>query len=112
MQIQVTTDHNIEGNQALFDQVNAAVSEALGSFSAHITRVEVHLSDENGDKKTGVNAFRCVMEVRLSGRKPEVVTEDATTLEQSFSGAAEKLARLVVNIRGRERAKEKAEKGG
>ena len=112
MQIQITTDHNIEGHQPLLDQVRATVSEAVGSFSAHITRVEVHLSDENSDKKTGVNAFRCVMEAKLAGQKPAVVTDDATSLDQSIAGAAEKLARLIVSIRGRERAKQKAESGG
>ena len=105
MQIQVNTDHNIEGHEALIEQVTATVTDALGRFSAHITRVEVHLSDENSDKKSGASDFRCVMEARLEGRKPEAVTERAATVEQAVAGAADKLAHRVEHIRGREHEK-------
>jgi hypothetical protein len=44
MQIQINTDSNIEGNDRLAQQVEAAVRDALDQFSAQITRVEVHLS--------------------------------------------------------------------
>ncbi|CAN5507503.1 hypothetical protein BH09MYX1_BH09MYX1_55530 [soil metagenome] len=50
MQIQVNTDKNIVGHEALVAQVKATVADALSHVSAHITRVEVHLSDENGEK--------------------------------------------------------------
>lgn len=101
MQIQVNTDHNIEGHEALIAQVKGVVESALSRYSAHITRVEVHLSDENSDKKSGVNDMRCVMEARLEGRKPVAVTEHATTVEQAVDGAADKLARLIESSRDR-----------
>ena len=47
MQIITNTDVNIEGNEALSRQVSSVVEAALSRFSDHITRVEVHLSDEN-----------------------------------------------------------------
>ena len=46
MQIQVNTDHKIEGHEALAAQVRGVVKNALSRMSDHITRVEVHLSDE------------------------------------------------------------------
>src|SRR5512133_1202245 len=94
MQIQMYTDHNIEGHQALAAQVNDVVDSALRRFSDHITRVEVHLSDENGDK-SGQNDKRCVMEAHLEGRQPIAVTHQAATLEQAIDGAADKLTRLI-----------------
>jgi len=50
MQVQINTDHNIEGREALAAYVSGVVEAALSRISDHITRVEVHLSDENSDK--------------------------------------------------------------
>ena len=61
MQIQINMDHNIDGREALADQVRGVVQTALNRVSDHITRVEVHLSDGNGEKR-GENDKRCVME--------------------------------------------------
>lgn len=94
MQIQFNTDHNIPAREALTAQVNGAVENALSRFSEHITRVEVHLSDENGDK-SGPSDKRCAIEARLEGRQPIAVTHHAATSEQAIDGAADKLLRLV-----------------
>ncbi len=90
MQIQVNTDKNIEGHEALVGQVEAMVAKSLSHFRAHITRVEVHLSDENGDK-SGQRDKRCMIEARLEGRQPTAVTNEAATLLQAVAGAANKL---------------------
>jgi len=45
MQIQVNTDHNIDGHEALAAHVSGLVESALDRASEYITRVEVHLSD-------------------------------------------------------------------
>ena len=50
MKVQVNTDHNIHGHEAFIEQIEANVEAALGQLSEHITRVEVHLSDENAKK--------------------------------------------------------------
>ena len=101
MQIQIDTDHNIEGNEALTAQVSSVVEYALSRFSDHITRVDVHLSDENSDKKGGDNDIRCLMEARLEGRQPIAVTHQAATLDQAVDGAADKLTRLIESTLGR-----------
>ena len=61
MQIQVNTDHNTDGREKVTDYVCGVVGHAVGHFSSHITRVEVHLGDENG-AKAGVDDKRCMME--------------------------------------------------
>jgi len=53
MQIQVNTDDNIEGRDAMTAGVEAVVTAALGRFGDQLTRVEVHISDE-GDVPTFV----------------------------------------------------------
>ncbi|MEP6933386.1 MAG: HPF/RaiA family ribosome-associated protein [Nitrospirota bacterium] len=101
MQIQINTDRNIKGREALATQVSGVVESALNLFSKHITRVEVHLSDENSDKKVSADDMRCVMEARLEGRQPIAVTHQAATLDQAVDGAADKLTRMIESTLGR-----------
>ena len=97
----MSTDGNIDGREALATQIDEVVKNALSRFSDQITRVEVHLSDQNSDKKEGDDDMRCMMEARLEGRKPIAVTNHAATVDQAFDGAAEKLARLIESTLGR-----------
>lgn len=91
MHIQINTDHNIQGYESAAATVRAAVEQALARFSTHITRVEVHLGDENASKR-GTDDKRCMMEARVEGQPPVAVTHHAATLGQAIDGAAEKLA--------------------
>lgn len=100
MQVQVNTGHNVEGSEDLVGRISGIVENALRHMSEHVTRVEVHLSDENGFKG-GPSDKRCVMEARLEGRQPIAVTEEAPNLDQSAMGAADKLARLIEHTLGR-----------
>ena len=100
MQIQVNTDNNIEGREKLAAWIRGTVETALSRESEHITRVEVHLTDENGDK-SGQNDKCCVMEARLEGRQPIAVTDRSDTLEQAVNGATGKLTRLIESTLGR-----------
>ncbi len=100
MQIQVNTDHSIEGHGALAVRIRGVVENALSRMSDHITRVEVHLTDERGPKK-GRNDKRCMMEARLEGRQPVAVADEAATVDLAVDGAAAKLARLVEHTLGK-----------
>lgn len=100
MQSQINTDRNIEGHEALATQVSGAVDSALSRFSAHITRVEVHLSDENSHKN-GQKDKRCMMEARLEGRQPIAATHQAATVDLAVDGAAGKVTRMIERTLGR-----------
>ena len=104
MHIQINTGRTIGGDEALSAYIRSLVEDALGTFKEHITRVEVHLSDEDGaerDRKVGQNDKRCMMEARLEGCNPLAVTAHADTLHQSVDSAASKLARLIASTLGR-----------
>jgi len=101
MQIQINTDHNIKGNAALTTRVSGVVETILHQFSDHITRVEIHLSDQNSDKKGGNDNMRCMMEARREGHQPFAVTHQASTLDQAVNGAADRLAGLIGSTLGR-----------
>ncbi len=100
MQVQINTGHRIQGHAALETYVGDAVEGAVGHWSEHITRIEVHVSDENGDK-SGKDDMRCMMEARLQGRQPVAVTEHAATLRQAVDGAVDKLAKVLESTLGR-----------
>ena len=100
MKIQLNTDDNIDGTEALAAYVSTTIEQTLARFSEYITRVEIHLSDENAGK-TGQNDQRCMLEARLEGRQPVAVTEHAATLEKAVHGAAQKLANLLDSALGR-----------
>ena len=97
MHVQINTDSNIEGDNALARYVEAVVRDTLDRFSEQVTRVEVHLSDENSDNKFGTNDKRCLLEVRLASRQPIAVSHQAPTLEQAVDGAAERVKRSLVS---------------
>ena len=100
MHIQINTDHNIEGHEALATHLSSIVASTLNRTSSHITRVEVHVSDENSHKN-GKNDKRCMMEARLENRPPVAVICHAETLHQAVEGAADKLIRSIESDLGR-----------
>lgn len=100
MQIQVNTDHNVEGHASLIHWIESELGNTLGRFSDHITRTEVHLSDENSGK-SGSNDKRCLIEARLSAHQPVAVSHHGESIDEAFRGAAEKLKRALESTLGR-----------
>ena len=98
MIIQVNTDNHIEGRDELAAEVESVVDNSMANYRDQITRVEVHLSDENSLVRGGDNDKRCVMEARLKGRNPIAVTHKAGTLALAVEGAANKLATSLASI--------------
>ena len=101
MQIQINTDENIEGSEALSKRVSGEIHNRLDRYSSHITRIEVHLSDENAEK-SGSSDKRCLIEARLEGRQPEAVSDTGDTLEQAYTGAAKKMQRALETTIGKQ----------
>ena len=100
MQIEFNTDKNVIGNEELIASSTSLISEELSRYSQQITRVEVHFSDEDGNKD-GFKDKRCMVEARLAGMKPIAVTDHANTHEQAITGALNKLNTTLEKITGR-----------
>jgi ribosome-associated translation inhibitor RaiA len=101
MLIKINTDDNIDRPDALAEQIEATVRDVLDRFADQLTRVEVHLSDENSDKKSGSDDIRCLLEARLAGLQPVAVTDSAATVEQAVDGAVRKMRRSLDSTLGR-----------
>ncbi len=100
MQININTDKTIERHAGLDEHVQSVVSAALHRFGEHITRVEVHLSD-NQSHKSADGDNRCLMEARVTGYQPIAVSDHAATLHQAIGGSADKLKRAIDSALGR-----------
>ncbi|WP_228706174.1 hypothetical protein [Marinobacter sp. LV10R520-4] len=75
--------------------VKEILDHVLARFAGQITRLEVHLSDENSASKSGIIDKRCLLEARLAGREPVSVSDLELTIEQSVTGAAHKMVSLL-----------------
>jgi ribosome-associated translation inhibitor RaiA len=97
LKIQLNTDKNIAGDERLDSYLSTLVENELSRFSEHITRIEIHLADENGSKK-GQNDIRCTLEARIEGRQPIAVTSHANTVEKAVNEALGKLKASLETI--------------
>ena len=100
MKIQINTDKNISGKEELRSKLTDLISDELNRYSEQVTRVEVHLSDENAEKK-GINDIRCLLEARLKGRKPIAVSSKADSVELALDRSIDKLKKSLTTIKGR-----------
>ncbi len=94
MQIQINSDKNINADEKMETYYSSLIEKALGRFEDHITRIEVHLSDENSEK-SGTDDKRCLIEARLNGKPPVAVTNTDETIEKSFRGSLDKIKKVL-----------------
>ena len=99
MQVQFYPGNHTAARESLAQRAEEVVSDTLQRFADRITRVEVHVSDENAAR--GGDDKRCTMEARLTGHQPVAVTHHAPTLREAIGGAAEKLERSLDHTLGR-----------
>ncbi len=96
MNIHISTDHNIEGSAELNNYIKENLSATLERFKNHITRIEVHLSDENGGKSGGMDK-RCLMEARLAHHNPIIIHHNANGIHEVIHESASKLLRSIIH---------------
>lgn len=105
MQIQINSDRHIQADERLAEFVREALQSKLQRFADHLTRIEVHLSDENGHQKKDGHDKRCMLEARFEGLDPVAITEHAATVGQAITGAADKMQRKLSSVIGKIRDK-------
>lgn len=98
--IQINTDNSIEGAERHKEYYTTQISEGLARFEEHITRVEVHLKDENG-KKEGVNDKTCTLEARLKGMQPIAVSSQADSVPKALAFALDKVSAAITTVVGK-----------
>lgn len=99
MQVQVHTNQ-IEGSARLQEWVSSAVLDKLDHFDEFLTRVVVHISDENAHK-AGADDKRCHIEARPKGHQPISVTHKSEEMGIAVDGAVEKMRHALEHLAGR-----------
>lgn len=99
MQVQVNSNH-IEGSAQLQEWVGSTVVEQLERFEELLTRIEIHVSDENAHKG-GAQDKRCQIEFRPKGHQSMSVTHKAESLHLAVEGAATKARHALEHLTGK-----------
>lgn len=102
MKIQLNTDKNIQGTEKLEAHVSERINHAFMPFSEQITRVEVHLSDENA-QKAGVDDIQCKIEARIQGMQPVLVASKDSSKEKALDQAIQKMKAALDTVIGKMR---------
>jgi len=103
MIIQLNTDKNLTIHQEYEDKIQSQINTALSRFSDLITRIEVHLSDENGSKD-GLDDKRCLLEAKIIGKEPLAVTNLGDNYDLAIAGALTKMKSALETIAGKMKA--------
>lgn len=91
MQFQFNSDSSVMGTENVAERIETAVRAKIKRFEDRLTRLEVHVSDENG-RKGGADDKVCTIEARPRGGKPLGVTGKASDVDAAARIAANTLA--------------------
>lgn len=103
MTIQLNTDKSLTIHPEYEAQMSEKLEKELSRFAEHITRLEVHFSDENGSKE-GQDDKKCLIECRVEGKPPLVVTANGGNYDQALAGAINKLKSSLTTVMSKMKA--------
>ena len=100
MQIQINHDNHVRLGADVEQRFAGIIRDSLDRFADRITRIEMHITDENGGKHGDADK-RCMLEARLANLQPLAVTHLAATHQLAFDGALEKLEHAIRHLLGK-----------
>jgi len=89
-------DKMVNGDKKTQDYFTARIDKGLTFYKSNITRIEVHVSDQNGIKE-GKSTILCLLEAQLEGRQPITVSCQDGSIELAISGAIERVTSGFIN---------------
>jgi hypothetical protein len=100
MHIQVNHGNHVRLGADVEQRFADIIRDTLNRFGDRITRVEMHMSDENGGKHSSSDK-RCLIEARLANIQPVAVSHLANSWQLAFDGALEKLEHAIGHTIGK-----------
>jgi ribosome-associated translation inhibitor RaiA len=94
---------NIEKDDKIAEHVWGELEQHLGRHLERLTRIEVHLNDQNGPKG-GERDKRCMIEQRPRGSKPIAVEATGGDMYTVITAAAGKAQRALESWIGKKEA--------
>lgn len=90
MQIQYNIANSGTEDERIVERLDELFNSNLSRFKEKITRLEVHLTNENSHKE-GQNDKRCMLEARIAGVQPVAVSSQANSFDEATKIASGKL---------------------
>ena len=100
MIIKLNTDKNIQASEKLETFVSQKINRSLKRFVGKITRIEVHLSDQNAGK-SGSDDMQCRIEARIKDLQPMTVTARNSSKEKAINDAIDKIKAALESATGK-----------
>jgi ribosome-associated translation inhibitor RaiA len=100
MQVQVNHDNHVRLGADVEQRFGDIIRDSLNRYGDRITRVEMHVSDENGGKGGDADK-RCMLEARMANLHPIAVSHLADSYQLAFDGALEKLEHAISHTIGK-----------
>ncbi|WAT17650.1 HPF/RaiA family ribosome-associated protein [Aurantiacibacter sp. MUD11] len=91
MQVQFNSDSSVMGTDNVAERIEGVVRDKLKRHAERLTRLEVHVRDENA-RKGGGDDKSCTIEARPRSGGPIGVTAHAGDVDTAARLAADKLA--------------------
>ena len=102
MKIQLNTDNHVQADPSLQRHAEEAINATLARFADRITRIEVHVHDDNGRERSGDGLDKhCTIEARLNSLPPLTASDNAAEVAAAVTGAARKLQRVIETAIGK-----------
>ena len=101
MQVQFNSDSSVMGTENVAERIEAQVRSKLSRFEDRLSRIEIHVRDENGPKH-GANDKACTIEARPRGGRAIGVTEHAAKVDDAARLAASTLDERLTRHFGRD----------
>ena len=101
MQFQFNSDSSVMGIANVAERIEAMMRTKFARFEDRLTRIEVHVSDENG-RKHGSDDKTCTIEARPRGGRPIGVTEHGEKVDATARKAAQTMVQRLERVLGRE----------
>ena len=98
MQIIINSDNQVDLQENQIDQWQTEIAEAHERFQDWITRLEIHLNDENSQTKGGSNDIRCLMEARPASKQPVSIEVRSASVDRAIREATNTLQRRLNDI--------------
>lgn len=104
MKIQLNSDKNIQITEKFEKYFSEKINLSLKRFDDIITRIEIHLSDQNAHK-TSHDDVQCKIEARIKDLQPVIVTGKSDTKEKALDEAIKKIKASLDKVTGKLKTK-------
>ncbi len=101
LQIIVNSDNIIPVDAVMTEQIEEDIEKRLARFENRLTRVVVHLKDENAHKNDGQDDKCCMIEARPEGMATINVSHHAPSISEAVIHSIRKIERRLDDSFGR-----------